>query len=1821
MNDISRILANLSPDDKRELLAQLLRKKANESKDWSPLSHGQRSLWFLYQLAPESAAYNLMYSARIRSTVDIPTLERSAQALLNRHPILTATYTTQNGEPIQRFHMHQKVHFEVIDALAWSEEQLKHRLFEEGERPFDLEQGPVVKIKLFTRSAQGYILLLTVHHIAVDFLALDLLLDELCVFYAAERVGVPAPLPPPSPQYAAHIRSQADMLAGPEGERLWAYWQQELAGELPLLNLPTDRPRPPVQTYRGASHSFTLSEEVSRRLKALANTEKATLYMILLAAFQTLLFRYTSQEDILVGTPTLGRSQADLQRVIGHLVNPVVLRADFSGNPTFKELLSQVRRIVIGALEHQDFPFPLLVERLQPKRDASYSPLFQAMFIWDKPRKAENVGEAHPGDDKAPLAGTQTSRFGQGDIAARIAQERLRLEPFILGQQGAPFDLTLTVFEVAGSLSADFRYNVDLFDATTIARMEKHLQTLLEGIVAHPEQRVLDLPLLTEAEQHKLLVEWNATQSDFPEHMCIHRLIELQVQQTPEAVAVVFEGEKLTYSELNRQANELAHVLQALGVGPDVLVGICMERSLEMVVALLGVLKAGGAYVPLDPAYPRERLNYMVQDARVPVLFTQKRLLGCLPPREGMEVICLDTDWKTSDAVGALRSLGETSTLAGGQSGGLPSDENRISNVQPDNLVYMIYTSGSTGRPKGVMNIHKGLCNRLHWMQQSYQLTPADRVLQKTPFSFDVSVWEFFWPLFTGACLVVAGPGGHQDPGYLVSLIAEQKITTLHFVPSMLQVFLMAQGLERCESLKRVICSGEALSVELQERFFSRLDAELHNLYGPTEASIDVTYWKCQRQSHQWVIPIGRPIANTQIYILDQALHPVSIGVPGELYIGGVGVARGYFNRPELTAEKFVPDPFSREAGARLFKTGDLARYRPDAAIEFLGRIDYQVKLRGFRIELGEIETVLGQHPGIKEVVVVAREDIPSEKRLVAYLVSETDLSIEQLRTFLSEKLPSYMVPAAFVFLNALPLTPNGKVDRKVLPAPEVTRPKLVEGFIPPRNATEELLAKIWAQVLGIDRIGIHDNYFDLGGASIQSLQIMTKANEAGLQLTPEMLFEHQTVAELAAVATTGRSAHPDSNSIVGATLAIAPPEQTIQTDVGNTIIESIGVYLPPKVVSTQEILQNCTTPIRFPLEQLTGISTRRMAGETEFSFDLAKKAVANCLANSKSSPEDIDLLICGNISRYDGPNAHCTFEPSTAIRLQQHFGFANALVFDISNACTGLFTAVNIVDAFLKAGLIRRGMVISGEYITHLTQTAQKEIESYMDSRLACLTVGDAGAAMILEQVPGKKVGFHELELYTVGRYYDLCIARATDKQHGGAIMFTDAVRVSAVNMQQAVPFAATMLKRFGWSQDTVQHVIMHQTSKRTINDAAREINSYFGKEVCHNGNVINNIAERGNTATTTQIVALADSILSNNIQSGDNIVFGITGSGATIGAALYTLDDLPDRLRRIASGTWKPDKVKSNQRKPVSLLPSTQRVRVESIGTLPKDVQVKRETLELARVASENCLEASSYRRNDIDLLVYSGVYRDNFICEPAIASMVAGVLKINDTIESLQEKKTLAFDLFNGAVGFLNACYASIGMMQAKKVKNAMVVASEIENNRDVLPEELRGVEETGSAVILDESPDGKIGFGNFVFKYFTDYIEACAAYTVHRSGKAWMRFEKDPHIESYYLQCIPAAIHELLSIERLDISQIKVILPPQISSNFIAELSDKMNLSKDKFVDVTHGRSDLFTSSVPYAFQYVREQQLVKLGDIGLIISVGSGIQVGCATYYF
>ncbi|GCE20003.1 non-ribosomal peptide synthetase [Dictyobacter kobayashii] len=1794
MSDSSKNISNLSPEAKRALLARLLREKAKGQETWVPISHNQKALWFLSRLAPDSAAYNLLYAAHISSSLNVQALQSALRTLAQRYPILTATYALHDGEPAQQSASGHTLPFEQVAATHLGLEEIKQQLQRESNQPINLGTGPVLRVKLYQRSPTDYVLALIAHHIAVDFWALDIFVDELFLLYAAEQAGLPNPLVAPGPQHTEYVQWQQAMLNSPEGEAHWHYWQQTLQGELPVLNLPLDHSRPPVQTYKGASHSFALPGELTRKLRALASSEKVTLFTLMLTAYQTLLYRYTSQEDIIVGTPALGRTRSEWERVVDYLANPILVRANLANNPTFKELLSQTRLCVLNGLEHQDFPFPLLVERLQPKRDPSYSPLYQTLFIWDRPRTRS------PQD---------LERLGQDALAQQLGQTGLSFEPFAYGQQGAPFDLTLTVFEIDGALSADFRYNSDLFEPSTIARMEQHFQTLLSALVEYPDQRLLQLPLLTAAERQQILVDWNATAQSYPDQATLQELIEAQVERTPDAVALIFEGQSKTYREINYAANHLAYRLQELGVTQNVLVGVSMERSFEMVMALLAILKAGGAYVPLDPSYPAERLAYMLEDAQVPVLITQTHLKEQLPATQA-QLICLDPDWNSA----------QTEAVA-----------NPISWSGPADLAYMIYTSGSTGKPKGVMNTQQGICNRLNWMQQTYQLTASDRVLQKTPFSFDVSVWEFFWPLLTGAGLVIARPGGHQDPAYLARLIGEQQITTLHFVPSMLQAFLSEPDLSHCRQLRHVICSGEALAPELQERFFERFpnNVRLHNLYGPTEAAIDVTSWECQRGDKATNVPIGRPIANTQIYILNPALQPVPVNLPGELHIGGIGLASGYYQRPELTAERFIEDPFSTQAGARLFKTGDLARYRADGAIEFLGRIDYQVKIRGFRIELGEIETTLNQHAALAESVVTAREDTPGNKRLVAYLVPEQSgirPSIEELRSFLKEQLPDYMVPAAFVFMDALPLSPNGKVNRNELPEPDNSRPDLEVAYVAPRTTTEQYLADIWMQILGISRVGIHDNYFDLGGASIQSLEIVAKANAAGLPLVLEMLFEFQTVAELAS-AIDARLAAPEvveqtqpaktMSQTPVATIAPATT-QSAALELDNTLIESLGTYLPPKVVSSEEILAGCARPIRFPLAKLTGIKTRRMAGESEFSLEIAIQAVADCLANSKYQPGDIDLIVCGNISRCNAP-LQFAFEPSTSVQIKQHFGFTNAVVLDVSNACTGLFTAAYVVDAFIRTGLIRRGMAVSGEYISHLSLTAQKEIESYMDSRLACLTVGDGGAALILERSPNQKLGFHEFEMYTLGHYSEACIGKATDQAHGGAIMYTDAVTVSAVNLKQAVSHAGMIMERTQWPKDSFQHIIVHQTSNTTINDVPREINKYFGEEICKQDSVINNIAERGNTATTTHMIALMDSIRSNRIQSGDNAIFGITGSGATIGTAIYTFDDLPDRIRQREAGTYTPTKI-APEAPFVSRLPANRRVQIARVGTIPPTSRVEKKTLELIQVAAERCLADIPYDRSEIDLLIYSGVYRDDFLCEPAVAALVEGRLGINADIETQQDKKTFALDVLNGGLGTLNACHASIGLIQARRAHKALIVASEVENNRESDPAELAGVEETGSALLLEESPDGTTGFGHFVFKSFTEHLDALKSHSLVRNGKTMMHFERDPQLEQYYQHCIHETVSELLQQEQLSLSQIQLILPPQISADFIGRLSATLEVDPKKVVAVS-AQHDLFTSSLAYTLQQAYDQHLVSRGDIGLIIQVGSGLQVGCATYYF
>ncbi|MEH1848660.1 MAG: amino acid adenylation domain-containing protein [Nostoc sp.] len=1104
INDINKRIAALSPEQRALLELRLQQKELRLKKltsiskrkdsDILYLSLIQERLWFLYQLQPDIPLYNESSLFRITGDLNSKLLEQSINQIIQRHEILRTTFKTVEGQPLQIIAPKLTITLPVVDLQAWSEikqeELIKQLVTEQSSQPFHLTQGPLLRGTLVQIKPQEHIILLTMHHIISDGWSWQVFYRELGTLYQTITNSSESALPELPIQYADFAIWQRQTWDQQKCQSGLAYWKQKLENLPPVLALPTDNPRPAVQSFRGAREPIILPQSLTEALKSLSQMEGVTLFMLLLTAFKILLYRYTGQTDLIVATPVANRSQIETENLLGCFVNTLILQTDLSDNPSFRELLKQVQEITLAAYSYQDFPFELLVKELQPERTLSHTPLFQVMFVCQD----------------APLQSLELPG--------------LKFTPLIVDSGTAKLDLTLFLEDTKQGLMGALEYNTDLFETDTISRMIGHFQTLLTGIVAHPDANISKLPLLTNFEQNQLLVDWNDTKVDYPQDQCLHQLFEDQVERTPNAIALIYENQQLTYSELNAKANQLAHYLQKQGVEPQTLVGICVERSPQMVIGLLAILKAGSTYIPIDPNYPQERLAWMLEDSQTSILLSQQHLVESLPSHK-TQVICLDSHWE--------KIAGE-------------SLENPLCNLNSNHLAYVIYTSGSTGKPKGAMNTHLGICNRLLWMQDTYQLTAADSVLQKTPFSFDVSVWEFFWPLITGARLVVARPDGHRDPNYLINLITQQQITTLHFVPSMLQAFLEAEGLENCQCLKRVICSGEALSVELQKRFFARLEVDLHNLYGPTEAAIDVTYYKCSpKNSNQQTVPIGRPIANTQIYLLDQYLNPVPVGVTGELYIGGVGVGKGYLHNEQLTTEKFIPNLFEQQIGSHLYKTGDLARYLPDATLEFLGRIDHQVKLRGFRIELGEIEAVLSQHSAVREAVVLPHTEKAGNKSLVAYIlpISNHQYSnlMNNLRSFVKQKLPEYMLPNTFILLETMPLTPNGKVNRQALPTPEQQNHKNELSFTVPETSVEKQLAAIWTQVLGVEKISVNDNFFALGGDSILILQVISQANQTGLHLTVKQMFQYQTIAQLATVASTSKQIIAEQGIVKGLVL------------------------------------------------------------------------------------------------------------------------------------------------------------------------------------------------------------------------------------------------------------------------------------------------------------------------------------------------------------------------------------------------------------------------------------------------------------------------------------------------------------------------------------------------------------------------------------------------------------------------------------------------------------------------------------------------------------
>ena len=1029
-------------------------------RDPLPLSFAQQRLWFLDQLEPGNPLYSIPQVIRMSGTLKREALQRSLDEIVRRHEALRTTFAMAGSDPVQVIARELKLPLEVTDLSGTAPEERKtevERLTrQEALRPFNLQTGPLIRAHLWRLAETEHVLLLNMHHVVSDRWSMGVLAEELAALYAAFTQGKTSPLPDLMLQYADYAVWQRQWLQGDSLRRSLDACKSRLLNAPPVLELPTDRPRPAVQTYRGASETHLLPRKLVEALNALSQSEGATLFMTLLAAFQTLLARYSGQEDIVVGSPIANRNYAEIEPLIGFFVNTLALRTDLSGDPSFRELLERVKEVALSAYAHQDIPFEKLVEELHPERSLSHNPIFQVMFaVQNAPLQALEL----PG---------------------------LRLERVPLYTGTSMFDMSWFAIEVPDGLLLRAEYNTDLFEGSTIGRMLRQFEILLAAVAEHPERRLSELPLLDDQERAQVLVEFNRTAVDYPQGLCIQHFFEAQADRTPDAIALVHDRERLTYAELNARANQLAHFLMKLGVGPEVLAGLCTERSVEMMVGVLGILKAGGAYVPLDPAYPKDRLACILEDAKAPVLLTQQALLGGLPAHSA-KTISIDTEWPV---------IAREST------------SNPASAVKPENLAYVLFTSGSTGRPKGVALEHRSAATFLHWAQGVF--TPAELagVLLSTSICFDLSVFEMFVPLAVGGKIILA-----QNALYLPALPAKDEVTLINTVPSAIAELVRMQGVPA--SVKVVNLAGEALPDALVQQIYSSTAVEkVYNLYGPTEDTTYSTYTLVPRDA---AVTIGRPLANTQAYILDSHREPLPVGVPGELYLAGAGLARGYFGRSDLTDERFVRNPFSADRRARMYRTGDLCRWLPDGNIQYLGRMDHQVKLRGFRIEFGEIEAVLAKHPAVHHSVAMVREDEPGLKRLVAYVACRSlPAKAEELTAHLKQSLPDFMVPSVFVFLNALPLTPNGKVNRSALPVPEYTRAH-EDTFVAPQTPTEERIAAIWAEVLRVPRVGVHDDFFALGGHSLLATQIISRIRQAfEIELPLRALFETPTVAGLA---------------------------------------------------------------------------------------------------------------------------------------------------------------------------------------------------------------------------------------------------------------------------------------------------------------------------------------------------------------------------------------------------------------------------------------------------------------------------------------------------------------------------------------------------------------------------------------------------------------------------------------------------------------------------------------------------------------------------------
>ncbi len=1097
MTDDGRI-SRLSPAEKKAMLAELLRRRATEQQRDHPMSWGQRSLWFLTQLAPESAAYNVVSPARIVSQLDVDALRRAMSTLISRHQVLRTIYRVRSGEPQQHIQSIGDIDFEVSDASEWSPAELQQRLEEEAHRPFDLAEDSVLRWRLYRRSESDSVFLWTAHHIAVDFSSMMILMRELGEIYTAEKNGTGERLPPVEHQYIDYVRWQQELVDGPEGERLWDYWRRQMEDAPLSLDLPTDRPRTEVRSFKGDGVTTRSGARLTRLVHGFAKSEKSTVYVVLLTAYYLLLRRLSGHTDIVIGSPMAGRSRPEFQDIVGYFINSVCVRINPSGEPKVRELLQYVTEVVSGAMEHQDYPTPLLAERLPRARSSGASQQYQTLFGLNRPH----------GLDEANL-----SLSGPGEISTRFELGELSLESLVVEQHTAMFDLTLTANDLPDELLLSFQYDSDVFDRETVERFAGYYQALLEEVVTSPDGLASALPIVSESEAAELLNDWSTGPPAMSETRRVDRLIAERAAHQPHAPAVRGQSETISYEELEARAERIAHHLRASGVGPESRVALLARRSPDMIAGLVGIVKAGGAFVPIDPSYPEARICALLRSCD-PVAVLAERSVAEGLQSDGAAHIVLEE-------AGATAGEGGTAEETAGPSGVIEDPESKSS------LAYVIYTSGSTGEPKGVMLEHRSLSNFVAWASHEYALTPSDKVLQFASLSCDASLEEIFPCLCSGGELVLR-PELLPPVSDFLSECQEKGITVLdlptaywHEVVDELETGSSSLP----SSIRLVIIGGERARPDRVGAWLERVsgNVRLVNTYGPTEATVVATLSDLSGNDADWradrEVSIGRPLAGISAYVLDEHGAAVPPGVSGELYLGGVGVARGYLNEPELSADAFLDGGEAPVGEGRLYRTGDMVRWLPNRELQFVGRNDQQVKIRGFRIELGEIQSVIDEHSDVAECVVVAKEDSAGESSLVAYFVGSGDR--DELRERLVEwchtRLPNHMVPGAFVGLDRMPRTTSNKLDYSALPAPSREGMLGAESFEAPQSPVEEEVASIWKELLEIEEVGSHDNFFELGGHSILVARFVDRARKTfGVEVPIRSFFESPTVAGLA---------------------------------------------------------------------------------------------------------------------------------------------------------------------------------------------------------------------------------------------------------------------------------------------------------------------------------------------------------------------------------------------------------------------------------------------------------------------------------------------------------------------------------------------------------------------------------------------------------------------------------------------------------------------------------------------------------------------------------